>query len=192
MPLRVFHCLALLAPSLMRGGRSGAWESKNRDHPSTVSPVKKKCFYLRRSRQIRERKALFFLLLLLLLLLGDHFSSSHVKFFGVWKGKNFVSKGMWKSKNFVSKGVGKCKIFVSKGVWKCKNFVSKGVWKGKNFVKNTIFHAADQWKYPFLVFSPLLGPHEKDRQFSTLSNKGPPSPQPFSILWSYSTVHTWA
>ncbi len=36
-------------------------------------------FYLRRSRQIRERKALY----LLLLLRGDHFSVSHVQFFGV-------------------------------------------------------------------------------------------------------------
>ncbi len=39
-------------------------------------------FYLRRSRQIRERKELFFLLLLLLGG-GDHFSVSHVQFFGV-------------------------------------------------------------------------------------------------------------
>ena len=83
---------------------------------------------------------------------GDHFSVSHVEFFGVWKGKNFVSKVVWKDKNFVSKVVWKDKNFVSKGVWKDKNFVSKGVWEGKNFVKNTIFHAADQWKYPFRVF----------------------------------------
>ncbi len=60
---------------------------------------------------------------------GDHFLVSHVQFFGVWKGKTFVSKGVWNGKNFVSK-------------W---------VWKGKNFVKNIIFQAADQWKYPFLA-----------------------------------------
>ncbi len=76
-------------------------------------------FYLRRSRQIRGRKVF----LLLLLLLGDHFSVSHVQFFGVWNDKNFVSKGVRKGKNFVSKGV-----------WKGKNFVTKGVCKGKNFV----------------------------------------------------------
>ncbi len=34
----------------------------------------------------------------------------------------------------------------------------------------------------------FLAPHEKDRQFSTLSNKGPPSRQPFSILWSNSYI----
>ncbi len=39
-------------------------------------------FYLRRSRQIRERKALFFFFFFLLLG-GDHFSVSHVQFFGV-------------------------------------------------------------------------------------------------------------
>ncbi len=81
-----------------------------------------------------KRKALF------LLLLGGHFSISHVQFFGVWKGKSFVSKGVWKDKNFVSKGV-----------WKGKNFVKKCVYHGAFFVKNTIFHAADQWKYLFLV-----------------------------------------
>ena len=59
-------------------------------------------FYLRRSRQIRERKVLFFLLLLLGG--GDNFSSSHVQFSWVCKGKNFVSKGVCKCKNFVSKG----------------------------------------------------------------------------------------
>ncbi len=49
-------------------------------------------FYLRCSRQIRERKALFFFFLLLLG--GDHFSVFNVQFFGVQKGKNFVSKGV--------------------------------------------------------------------------------------------------
>ena len=93
-------------------------------------------FYLRRSRQIRERKALF----LLLLGGGPFFKFPCTVFFGVCKGKNFVSKGVCKGKNFVSKGM--CKG---------KNLVSKGVGKGKNcahmvhlFVKNTIFHAEDQ------------------------------------------------
>ncbi len=92
-------------------------------------------FYLLRSQQIRERKALFFFFLLVFLG-GDHFSSYRVQFFGVLKGKNFVSKGIWKGKNFVSIGVWKGKNFVSKGVWNGKNFVSKGVWNGKNFVLN--------------------------------------------------------
>ncbi len=112
---------------------------------------------------------------------GGHFSSSHVQFFGVWKGKNFVWKGMWKGKKIVPKGVWKSKNFVSKGVWKRKNFVSKGVrlkrqklclkrggkrqklclivvWKGKNcehhgslICQKYFVHASDQWKDPFLV-----------------------------------------
>ncbi len=69
---------------------------------------------------------------------GTIFQVPMYSFFGVYKGKNFVSKGVCKGKNFVSKGV--CKG---------KNLVSKGVGKGKNcvhmvhlFVKNSIFHAA--------------------------------------------------
>ncbi len=69
-------------------------------------------------------------------------------FFGV-KRKNFVSKGVWKGKNFVSKGVWKDKNFFPKGCEKAKTLYIMVPW----FDKNTMFHAADQWKDPFLVFS---------------------------------------
>ncbi len=47
-------------------------------------------FYLRRSRQIRERKTLF--LLLLMLLLGTIFQVPMYSFLGCTKAKTFVSK----------------------------------------------------------------------------------------------------
>ncbi len=49
-------------------------------------------FYLRRSRQIRERKTLFLLLLMLLLLLGTIFQVPMYSFLGCTKAKTFVSK----------------------------------------------------------------------------------------------------
>ncbi len=64
---------------------------------------------------------------------GDHFSVSHVQFFGVWKGKTLSQKGCEKAKHCLKRGVTMQKN-VSKGVWKSKNFVSKRVWKGKHFV----------------------------------------------------------
>ncbi len=50
--------------------------------------------YLRRSRQIRERKALFFLLFFSLFLGWTIFHFPMYSFWGCEKAKNFVSKGM--------------------------------------------------------------------------------------------------
>ncbi len=50
-------------------------------------------FYLQRSRQIRERKALFFFLLLLLGE-GDHFSVSHVQFLSAAKPTDQGEEGV--------------------------------------------------------------------------------------------------
>ncbi len=75
--------------------------------------------YLRRSRQIRERKAFFFFFFFFLLLLGGTiFQSPMYSFLGCEKAKTLSKKG-------------------------CE--------KAKTLSKNTIFHAADQGKYPFLV-----------------------------------------
>ncbi len=81
-------------------------------------------FYLRRSRQIREKEALFFFLLG-----GDYYWPDQVKFFGVCKGKN--SKGVCIGKSFVSKGVCRGKNFVSKGVCGGKKCLKRGCVKAK-------------------------------------------------------------
>ncbi len=79
--------------------------------------------------QIRKGKVLFFLFF---------FSFTHVQFIGVWKGKNFASKGVW---------IKRQKLFLIRGVKRGKN-VCHGALICQH---NTIFQTADQWKDPFLV-----------------------------------------
>ncbi len=111
---------------------SGSMIRKTKDGVN-VRRLYKYSFYLLRSQQIKESKVM------LLCVWGGQFSFSHVQFFGVWKDKTFVLNTVWKGK-----------IFVSKGVLYGKNCVRYIMvhW----IVKNTIFHAADQWKYPFLFY----------------------------------------
>ncbi len=87
-------------------------------------------FYLRRSRQIRERKVLFFLLdLLLLLLLGDLgglFSDLTCTLKKGASKENFSSKWVYPEKTFFKRGASREK-FSSKRVHPDKNFLQKGV-----------------------------------------------------------------
>ncbi len=96
-------------------------------------PLQRHHFYLRRSRQIRERKAFFFFFFLLLLLGGDYFSSSHVQFFGVCtvKAKTLSQKGWVKANFFSQKGWVKAKTLSQKGWEKEKALSQKGCIKGK-------------------------------------------------------------
>ncbi len=97
-------------------------------------------------------------------------------FWGVKRQKLCLKKGCEKAKTLSQKGCEKAKTLSQKvcekaktlslshkGCEKAKTLSQEGHEKAKTlsktviiehwFVKNTIFHAADQWKYPFLVFS---------------------------------------
>ncbi len=129
--------------------RRGIIMAKRRLLPSLPSgPSRKKKngsvpfppFYLRRSRQIRERKVLFFLLDLLLFLLGDFgglfsyipctlkkgASREKCSSKGVYPEKTFLQKGCSQRNSFFKKGAFR-KIFSLKGV----NFSSKWVHQDK-------------------------------------------------------------
>ncbi len=69
-------------------------------------------FYLRRSRQIRERRALFSLFLFFLLLLY-HFSVSHVHFFGCEKEKKCLKRSVKREKMCSSWWIDLSKILYS-------------------------------------------------------------------------------
>ncbi len=66
--------------------------------PSRIHMGDLRSFYLRRSRQIRERKVLLLLFLLLLLLLGGIFQVPMNSFLGCEKAKTLSQKGCEKTK----------------------------------------------------------------------------------------------
>ncbi len=92
-------------------------------------------FYLRRSRQIRERKVLFFFFLLLLGDLGGLFSDLPCTLKKGASRENFSSKGVHSEKTFLQKGCIQRKLFFKRGASREK-FSSKRVHPDKTFLQN--------------------------------------------------------
>ncbi len=92
-------------------------------------------FYLRRSRQIRERKALFFFLLLLLLGGGPFFKFPCTVFWGV-KRQNFcLKRDVKRQKLCLKRGVKKQNLCLKRGVKRQKLFLKRGVKRQKLCLK---------------------------------------------------------
>ena len=90
-------------------------------------------FYLRRSRQNRERKVFFFFLLLLLLLLGDLggtvFRSPMYTQNGCINKKTSFQNGHIQRKHFLKKWVDPAKTFLQNGCIQRKLFPKMGAFK---------------------------------------------------------------
>ncbi len=142
----LFVCFKLLFSVLFSsfGKRSDGGARRHNEcivlEPSEMIVVstEKILFYLRQSRQIRERKVLFFLLDLLLLLLGDLGGLFSDLPYTLKKGasrENFSSEWVYPEKTFLQKGCIHRKLFFKTGASREK-FSSKRVHPDKTFLRN--------------------------------------------------------
>ncbi len=110
-------------------------------------------FYLRRSRQIRERKALFFFFFFFLLLLGGpFFSLPCAVFWGVKRQKTLSKKGCDKTKTLSKKGCDKAKTLSQKGCEKAITLSQKGCEKAKTSSKILFSTPQISESIPFLFY----------------------------------------